>query len=362
MPAANGPATLALWLAGGGEPLRGVLATTADAAEGTAAFPHRATTGTHGALSWGAGSAPNGLARDIRPDESSVPTFTSAPLGAALEILGLSSAVLDLTSTMRVATVVVRLSDVAPDGTSCQVTMGILNLTHRDGHEAARPLVPGARVTVRVPMRAAGYGFAAGHRIRLSIASSCWPVIWPSPETGSLTIHHGRAAGQPEPGDEAPETAGTGVVVVGSRLELPLAAHADDAQVPNFKMTPPDLETIGSGTGDTPRWRVVEDVLTGEVTISTHDGGDTILENGTRLYSAESHDMTASDADPARARMASTVRYVLERDGHLIEVDVDGDTSSDDAAFHLDVRLNVRLDGVSFFHSRTSEGIPRELV
>ncbi len=369
--AAEGAESLSLWLAAGDEPLRGVLANHGRSDEGASTFPHRATTGTHAGLSWGAGSAPNGLARDIRPDESGVPTFTSAPLEAPVEILGLPSAVLDLTSTMRVATAVVRLSDVAPDGTSIQVSMGILNLTHRSGHEAPQPLVPGARVTVRVPLRAAGYRFAAGHRIRLSVASSCWPVIWPSPEVGSLTVHHGRAAdGGPNTADRAAETVGTNrgvgvgaeVAIDGSRLELPLAPRGDDRQVPSFKTTLLDLDMIGGGTDDVPRWRVAEDVLTGEVTVSTHDGGDTILEDGSRLYNAESHDMTVSDADPARARMGSKVRYVLERDGHRIEVDVDGDTSSDDAAFHLDVQLKVRLDGLSFFERRTEEAIPRELV
>ena len=34
-------------------------------------------------LSWGAGGAPNGLARDLRPDETAGPTYTSEPGGAA---------------------------------------------------------------------------------------------------------------------------------------------------------------------------------------------------------------------------------------------------------------------------------------
>ena len=86
------------------------------------------------------------------------------------------------------------------------------------------------------------------------------------------------------------------------------------------------------------------------------------MPDGTRLYSAESHDMTASDADPARARMASRIRYVLERDGHGIEVDVDADTTSTLDAFDLDLLLTVRLDGEPFHSARTEESIPRDLV
>ncbi len=348
-PTGGGARIQHLWLAGGDEPLRGRLETRAPAgpaAAGGATLPHRATVGTHGSLSWGAGGAPNGLARDIRLDESGVPTYTSAPLAEPLEILGLATATLDLTSSMRIATAVVRLSDVAPDGASSQVTMGILNLTHRDGHATPHPLVPGARTRVDVPLRAAGYRFAADHRVRLSVASSCWPVIWPSPESGELLIHHGGDAGGPG----------------GSVLLLPLAPAVDGAALPDFKLTPAAIDDIGGGSDDPPRWQVTDDVLAGTVTVSTHDGGDTVLPDGTRLYTAESHEMTASDATPAQARMASRVRYILERDGNRIEIDVDGDTSSDADDFHLDITLNVRLDGALVTERRTRRTIRRDLV
>jgi putative CocE/NonD family hydrolase len=333
-----------LWLDGGGEPLRGRLTDGSPATPGSSTFPHRATTGTRGGLSWGAGSAPNGLARDVRPNEAGVPVYTSVPLREPLEILGVPELIVEVSAEMPVATLVVRLSDVAPDGTSAQVTAGILNLTHRRSHTTPEPLIPGAAETVRVPLRAAGYRFAAGHRLRVSVATACWPVIWPSPYAGALTIHGG--------GDAA----------TASHLELPLAPGEDDAEVPAFRTEAPLLDEIGSSTEDPPAWRVTEDVLAGTVTVSTHDGGDTVLSDGTRLYSAESHDMTASDADPAHARMASRIRYLLERDGRRIEIDVDGDTTSTLDAFHLDLRLAVRLDGDPFHDAHTTESIPRNLV
>ena len=333
-----------LFLAGSDEPLRGRLGDPAGPEGATImTFPHRATVGTRGGLSWGAGSPPNGLARDVRPDEAGVPVFTTEPLPDPVSILGIAELVVPVSASMPVATLVVRLSDVAPDGATSQVTMGILNLTHRRSHEAPEPLMPGVTETVRVPLRAAGYRFAAGHRIRVSIASACWPVIWPSPHPGTISIH----------------LAPTGEA---ARLILPIAPAADDAAVPAFRSSKPELEEIGGGTSDPPAWRVTEDVMAGTVTVSTHDGGDTILPDGSRLYSAESHDMTASDADPAHARMASRIRYTLERDGHAIEVDVDGDTTSTRRHLHVDIRLAVRLDGESFHDARTTESIPRDLV
>jgi hypothetical protein len=305
-------------------------------------FPHRASAGTRGGLSWGAGSAPNGLARDVRADEAGGPVFTSEPLAEPVAILGVAELVVAVSASMPVATLVVRLTDVAPDGMSSQVTMGILNITHRRSHAAPEPITPGVIETVPVPLRAAGYRFAAGHRIRVAIASACWPVIWPSPYPGTISLHLGRT------GDAA-------------RLVLPLAPPVDDAVVPAFRTALPELGDVGGGSSDPPRWEIIEDVIAGTVTVSTHDGGDTILPDGTRLYSAESHDLTASDADPARARMASRIRYVLERDGHAIEVDVDGDTTSTSEAFEIDIRLAVRLDGEPFHDARTTESIARDL-
>ncbi|HEU4571701.1 MAG TPA: CocE/NonD family hydrolase, partial [Candidatus Limnocylindrales bacterium] len=123
-----------LHLAGGEEPLRGRLVDDGPAEPSVERFRHRATIGTRAGLSWGAGGHPNGVARDLRPDDALVPTFTSAPLEAELDVLG--SAVVELAweSPVEVATAVVRLEDVAPDGTPFQVSAGILNLTHRTSH------------------------------------------------------------------------------------------------------------------------------------------------------------------------------------------------------------------------------------
>ncbi|MEW5961700.1 MAG: CocE/NonD family hydrolase, partial [Chloroflexota bacterium] len=152
---------------------------------------HRPTLGTRAALCWGAGLQPNGLARDLRPDEALSLTYTGEPLDEALDIIGCPEAVLHLSSTAPVAHLVARLSDVAPDGASAHVTAGVLNLTHRHGHTNPQPLKPGEIYEVRVPLKAAGYRFLAGHRPRLTIAGAYWPVIWPSPYPAENSLYRG---------------------------------------------------------------------------------------------------------------------------------------------------------------------------
>ena len=82
----------------------------------------------------------------------------------------------------------IRLCDVHPCGESLRVSYGVLNLTHRDCHETPAPLVPGRRYQVRVQLNDAGAVLPAGHKVRLALSTSYWPMVWPSPEQATLTV------------------------------------------------------------------------------------------------------------------------------------------------------------------------------
>jgi len=98
---------------------------------------------------------------------------------------------LELSADKPVAMVAVRLSDVAPDDAATRVTYGLLNLTHRNSHEHPEPLEPGRRYRIPIPMNQIAQAFPAGHRLRVSISTSYWPLAWPPPEPVRLTIFGG---------------------------------------------------------------------------------------------------------------------------------------------------------------------------
>lgn len=350
-------------LAGGNEPGRGRLiwadpdqddahagerAAPADLAAretGVDPLPHRATVGTTGSLSWGAGGAPNGLARDARPDDARSLTYTSAPLAEPLSILGIPEAVLHVATTMPVATIACRLMDVAPDGTPHQVAAGILNLTHRDSHTDPEPLEPGAVYEVRIPLRASGYRFAVRHRLRLVVATASWPVVWPSPFGGEIRIHRGSATP--------------------SRLLLPVVPAAGgpgDLDPPAFKTTPPDVRVVGGGDDEPAIWQVVEDVPAGTMTVVSREAGTTELEDGRSLYSSERLELTASDAAPAQARFDSQVVYRWRERTFTTEIRSRASIVSDAQAFDLTVSLEVDVDDERFYERCETETIPRRLV
>src|SRR6266545_2737816 len=125
---------------------------------------------------------------DQRAEDGRSLCFDTEPLGQSLEILGFPEAVLAVAADRPLALVACRLCDVAPDGSSLLVTRGLLNLTHRDGHDEPAPLQPGRRYEVRVRLNAIAHRFPEEHRIRLAVSPTYFPWAWPSPEPVTLTV------------------------------------------------------------------------------------------------------------------------------------------------------------------------------
>jgi hypothetical protein len=212
-------------------------------------------------------------AGDQREDDARSLVFDSAPLGSRIEILGAPMITLDVAADRPVANLIVRLCDLRPDGSSLRVSYGVLNLAHREGHATPVPLVPGHRYQVRIQLNDAGAVFAVGHRIRVTISTSYWPMIWPPPETATVTVLGGvvelpvRAPGVadallpalPGPESAAPEPVtemGRGVVRI-DRLGLELGgessfqAHIDEDDPLSAVVEMRQVQTVARGA-----WRV----------------------------------------------------------------------------------------------------------
>lgn len=140
---------------------------------------------------WCSYSATPDLPHDQRLEDGGALIFDSEPLEADLELLGAPELELRLESDRPVAMVAVRLSDVRPDGKVTRVTYGILNLTHRESHEHPKALEPGKAYDVRVQLNHIAQRIPKGHRYRLAVSTSYWPLAWPPPELAELTLYTG---------------------------------------------------------------------------------------------------------------------------------------------------------------------------
>src|SRR5690349_518494 len=130
-------------------------------------------------------------AADQQEDDRQSLVFDTAPLDAPVEVLGAATITLDVTSDRPSANLVVRLCDVHPSGESQRLSYGVLNLTHRYGHEQPTPLTTGQRYRVHVKLNDAGGIIPAGHKVRLAISTAYWPMVWPSPQRATVTIFAG---------------------------------------------------------------------------------------------------------------------------------------------------------------------------
>jgi putative CocE/NonD family hydrolase len=125
------------------------------------------------------------------PDDRKSACFDGAPLAAPLDIVGAPQLTVRLSSDKPMAQLAVRLCDLRPDGTSALITMGVLNLTHRNSSEAPELLTPGESFETAVTLDQIAYRIPAGHRMRVAISTSYWPFIWPSPERATVSLQAG---------------------------------------------------------------------------------------------------------------------------------------------------------------------------
>ncbi len=137
---------------------------------------------------WCSYATPPDLPGDQREEDGGALVFETGPLTEKMEILGPPVADLVLSSDRPVAMIAVRLSDVRPDGATTRVTYGLLNLTHRESHERPEPLEPGKPYRIRVQLNDIAQVFPEGHKLRLSLSTSYWPLAWTPPENATLTL------------------------------------------------------------------------------------------------------------------------------------------------------------------------------
>jgi hypothetical protein len=138
---------------------------------------------------WCSYSGAPDLPGDQRQEDGGALVFDSPELADRLEILGCVEVEVELTSDQPVAMLCARLGDVSPGGTVTRVTYGLRNLTHRDSHAEPAPLAVGEPVRVRLRLNDVAHAFPAGHRLRLALSTSYFPLAWPPPRPTTLTVN-----------------------------------------------------------------------------------------------------------------------------------------------------------------------------
>jgi uncharacterized protein len=92
-----------------------------------------------------------------------------------------------------VASVAIRLNDVWPTGEVSRITYHLQNLCMRESRESPQLLVPGHRYKMKIKLDDIAWRVPKGHKIRVSISTTYFPMMWPAPEPVTLTVYAGKS-------------------------------------------------------------------------------------------------------------------------------------------------------------------------
>lgn len=222
------------------------------------------------------------FAGDQRQDDALSLTFDGPVLQRDIDLVGAPTLTLQFSVDKPVANLAVRLNSIWPDGAVSRLTYGVMNLCHHSGHEKPTPLVPGKIYTVTIPLDDVAVQVPRGHRLRVSLSTSYWPMIWPAPEPVALTLRTGA-----------------------SFLDLPVRRKRRNEKAPVFAApeAAPAVKLLEHSPPSNLR-EVTRDQATGETRLRIIDdfGRSTIVEHGMEIWACGRESYRILPADPLSAR------------------------------------------------------------
>lgn len=280
------------------------------------------------------------------PDDREAATFDLPILERRLEVLGAPVVELELDCDRPHPMVAVRLCDVAPDGTSVRVSYGLLDLAFRDGFERRVPFEPGRRVRVVVALRHCAHAFPRGHRLRVAVSSSYWPVAWPAAEPFHLRLFPGGCSLL------LPERAGGPGDVELTPLPPPEVAAAPALAGHDLVHT----RRVLSGPGPDGSWET-------RITADLDGGGEPIvsavepldLETGWGIDER----FTTRPHEPASSRAEAHHVVVSRREGWATRLDVHMVQDGSPGSCRLTARVVAREDGRVIHERKLREEVSR---
>jgi hypothetical protein len=198
------------------------------------------------------------------------------------------------------------------------------------------------RVLVRIPLQSTAYAIPAGHRIRLAVSNAYWPMAWPSPEPGTLTV------------------------VCGPRsiLSLPRRRPSElDTQLQPFDApetgTPLASETLMLRDGGR---RVRRDLHNGEIEVEFdwHGSRTRIVATDTEMGEENVTTYRIIEGEPLSASVTCHVEVSLARPGWNTRTRATSTMTCDAERFIVTTTLDAFEDGVRV-HARTyTHQFPRD--
>jgi len=312
----------------------------APGAEQTVSVNSPQTTGRDGGEFCVMWPGPEFAADQARDDAGSL-TFDTAVLGDEMDLVGQAILELEFTSSKPVALLAVRLNDVSPDGSVSRITYTLQNLTHIVSHEHPEALEPDERYFCRIRLDDVARTLPKGHKLRLSLSTCYWPLMWPAPEPVTLEIHTAR-----------------------SWLTVPARSPVRDeiASVFEEPASAPPAELVELRAPSSSREQT-EDDQTGRVTIAIKDDFGLYRNADHGLITGETgrENHSIDPADPLSARMKTHWTQEMQRDDISLRTETWSTMHASAEQFHLTARIEAWHNGKLVFERDFVETIERDL-
>lgn len=279
------------------------------------------------------------MAGDQAGEDAVAACFDAPPREEPLQLIGAARLSLRLLCDKPKGLIVARLCDVAPDGASVRIAHGMMNLCHRDSPETPSAVPVGRPIDIGLTLDQMAYRLAPGHRLRLSLSTTYWPFVWPSPEAATLSVLDGS-------------------------LDLP--RHEGGTQeewVPPPPEGGPPWKHRVQRPGKAAR-RVEQDLLSGRVTLVVEDDeGDTQnLDHGLVSGGSMSERWSIVPNDPLSARAEIVWEQRLSRREWSVRTEARTEMWGDATHLHFRSRLQAWEGDVLIFDRANAQKVLRSFI
>ena len=197
-------------------------------------------------------------------------------------------------------------------------------------------MVPGQETEITLKLDHIAYRVPAGHQVRVAMSNAYWPLVWPAPQSGTLTLR-----------------AGT--------LTLPVAPTPDS----QWTFPPPDAADPWDTEEIRPEHHVRRqetDMVTGVVSLIIEDDFGKLRDSDHGLIngSIARERWSIHPDDPLSAKGSCHWTDELERDDIRLRTEARCEMWADAGKFYLSATLQAFENDTQVFETAIQDEIPRD--
>jgi hypothetical protein len=278
---------------------------------------------------------------DMRPADAGCLVYDSDILTEKTEIIGNPRVYLRVAADAPLAHWIAILEDVHPDGRVSLVTGALLNGTQRESRLNPRYLTPGEKYDLDIDLHFTTWTFQPGHRVRLAITNSLFPMIWPTPYAMTTQLF---------------------LDTKSTRLELPVIPF-QEPRYPKFRAPEPreqrqDAHEIKS-KGWPYKYQVIHDLLTGTTTVEWQ-AEDRFEVKGAEHYIFDSTTYRTSNKNPAASGFLGETQRIIKLEGRTITLKTTVSIEADEKNFQVVFTRRLWENDKQVREKQWQETIPRQ--